>query len=642
MNIEITSASKTPEKMSDTPASVFVITREDIQRFGYRTIDEALQRIVGVLTSNDRTWQFTGIRGISRPGDFNTRILFLVDGHRVNDMQFSNARTDEGFPVDIESVERIEFVKGPGSALWGPNAELAVINVLTKQGKNADGLRTIVEYGTFNRRKAYVEYGDKYPSGLDVFVSASGIATDGEHRIFIEEWADEPGKNGGMAVNGNAMDAAHTLLSAHYGSAKLLFARSRRSKGDLWGDYDLGTFPVGAAGHFTDHRSLLELSYEATVSKKRNSRILARVFLDENKFEYFEFPLAGGESESHSWLKYDWPLMENYWRDGAKTEGLEVRYSLDVTPNASLVTGVEYNNIRTLLTLVPFDIDPKYNIKSYFLQTDVKLGDSKRLVAGIRRDDYSNLKTSVASPRVGLVWDVTQNSSLKLLYGEAFRPPTAWEVVYIPYYNEFERPEGAPLKPPLKPETMKTYELVWDAQLGVGNRLVASLFMDTINDLIDTNLYKNVGSIVSKGAEAQFESRRRDGSRSYLSVSAVNGRNKTTGRWLDNSPRFLASGGLSIPVLSDKFYLSAEGQFVGGRRALSLDESKESYVPSYAVVNLVLATAESNRKCNVSLGIYNLFNKKYYNPASTDVPPLTITRISQEGRTMRLQVNYRF
>ena len=633
MNIEVVGASKIPQKLSETPASVTVITRDDIQRFGYRTIDEAISRIPGVLVSNDRVYTFVGIRGISRPGDYNTRILFLVNGHRVNELQFSYAKTDEVFPVDIESIERIEFVKGPGSALWGPNAELAVINVVTKEGYSTDGIRASIEYGTFSRKKALVEYGNLSRNGLDVFASISSVVSDGEHRVFIEDWANEPGKNGGIAEDSNGMDAYHILLTAKYGDAQFLYARSERRKADIYGDP--GFFSSPFVGHFSDRRTLAELSYEKTLSEKRNEKLMAKVFIDENVFEDFYFEPEPPQDQSYSrklsGFDYDWPEAPRYWRDGSRSMGLEVRYSMDVSPTMSLVSGLEYNKIYKLLTLVPLPVDVRYNIKSYYVQTDVDLGDTMRFIGGIRNDNYSNLK-SVSSPRLGFVWDVSPTSTLKLLYGEAFRPPTTWENYWAVHGLEL---------PPLEPETMRAYELVWEKELGGHSRLVTSLFVNSTSELIDPDLYRNVGNIESKGIETQLETRRPNGRQSYFSLSILKGKNRTTGDWLDNSPRFLATAGTSVPVMSGNFILSAEAKAVGRRRTVNLG-GIEGSVPSYTIANLILSTPRSSSEWNASLSIYNLFNKRYFHPVSTDVPPLTITRVPQEGRTVRLQVNYDF
>jgi len=151
----------------------------------------------------------------------------------------------------------------------------------------------------------------------------------------------------------------------------------------------------------------------------------------------------------------------------------------------------------------------------------------------------------------------------------------------------------------------------------------------------------NVGRVISRGIEAQVETRLRGGKTGYAGICALKAWNNTTGVALDNAPRLTANAGISLPVLSHKFYLSAEAQAVGSRTAENLGGLRGP-VPSYITANLVLSGARALRNMDVSLGVYNLFNRTYYDPISTDVPPLTVLRVPQAGRTMRLQLNYKF
>jgi len=116
MDVQIVAASKKKQGISQVAASAFVVTRDDLQRYGYRTLGESLRRISGLYLGSDRNYAYLGVRGFSLPGDYNTKILVLIDGHRLNDAVFDSALLEDSFPIDIESIERIEVVKGPGSA----------------------------------------------------------------------------------------------------------------------------------------------------------------------------------------------------------------------------------------------------------------------------------------------------------------------------------------------------------------------------------------------------------------------------------------------------------------------------------------------------------------------------------------------
>src|SRR5690606_12344370 len=114
------------------PAAVSVITRDDIRAYGWRTLAQALASLPGVYTSFDRQYDYLGTRGFGLPGDFNTRLLLTINGNRVNDTVYDSAGLGRNFPVDLDLVERIEFIPGPGGAVHGPNAMFGVINVITR------------------------------------------------------------------------------------------------------------------------------------------------------------------------------------------------------------------------------------------------------------------------------------------------------------------------------------------------------------------------------------------------------------------------------------------------------------------------------------------------------------------------------
>src|SRR5947209_19651831 len=129
--IKVYTASKHLQSGTDAPSSVTVITADEIQKHGYRTLADILQTVRGFFVTYDRNYSSLGVRGFARPGDFNTRVLLLVDGHRLNDNIYDEAMLGTEFPIDIDLISRIEVVRGPVSSLYGSNALFAVINIIT-------------------------------------------------------------------------------------------------------------------------------------------------------------------------------------------------------------------------------------------------------------------------------------------------------------------------------------------------------------------------------------------------------------------------------------------------------------------------------------------------------------------------------
>ncbi len=129
----VRAASKGLTSVDEAPASTTVLTQEELRAFGWRNLAEAVSGVRGFFLSDDRNYTYVGVRGFSPPGDLNTRILILWDGHSMNDVWAGQGYAAHDLSVDLEEVERIEVVRGPGSALYGTGAFFAVINVVPRE-----------------------------------------------------------------------------------------------------------------------------------------------------------------------------------------------------------------------------------------------------------------------------------------------------------------------------------------------------------------------------------------------------------------------------------------------------------------------------------------------------------------------------
>ena len=142
------SASRYAQDVSEAPASVTIITADEIQRYGYRTLADVLGAARGIFTHNDRAYEYVTVRGISRQSDYNTRVQLLVDGHRLNDAATDAGGIGSDGLIDLDLIDHVEIIHGPGSALFGTSAFFGVVNLVTKRGRNLSGVR-----GTAQRRE---------------------------------------------------------------------------------------------------------------------------------------------------------------------------------------------------------------------------------------------------------------------------------------------------------------------------------------------------------------------------------------------------------------------------------------------------------------------------------------------------------
>jgi outer membrane receptor for ferrienterochelin and colicin len=161
----ISTAAKYDQQTSSVAASVTVITAEEIERYGWTTLDEAIQSVRGMFVTNDRNDSTIGVRGIGRPNDANVRILILLDGHTMNGGVWGEAANTGALALDLGMVEKIGIVRGPASALYGSHAMLAVINIITRRADSLDGMAVSALLGSFGRREFSFRSGHAFAGG---------------------------------------------------------------------------------------------------------------------------------------------------------------------------------------------------------------------------------------------------------------------------------------------------------------------------------------------------------------------------------------------------------------------------------------------------------------------------------------------
>src|SRR5689334_8857891 len=233
----ITGAAKHAQSARDAPARVTVITREEIERFGYRTLAEALRAVPGFYLSGDRNYDHIGVRGFLRPNDFNDRILLLVNGHTYNNDLYQQAYLGQDFGIDVEAIDHVEVIRGPGSALYGGNALFAVVNVVTTTGRETPGIQGVVETGSFGRKRSQASVGHVAESGAEVFATGSILDVDGQESLFYPAY-DSPQTNHGIAEDADGERALKFFTQARYGSVSFQGGTAWREKHVPTGAFD--------------------------------------------------------------------------------------------------------------------------------------------------------------------------------------------------------------------------------------------------------------------------------------------------------------------------------------------------------------------------------------------------------------------
>jgi iron complex outermembrane recepter protein len=172
-NVEVTTTSKEPEQVWQTPAAIYVLTREDIRRSGATNIPEALRLVPGVevARANSNIWS-VGIRGFGSV--FSRSVLVLIDGRSVYTPLFAGVYWDVQ-NVMLEDVERIEVIRGPGGTIWGSNAVNGVINIITRKAKDSRGTYASTSGGNIDQTSSAFRYGGGRGSNLNYRAYAMGF-----------------------------------------------------------------------------------------------------------------------------------------------------------------------------------------------------------------------------------------------------------------------------------------------------------------------------------------------------------------------------------------------------------------------------------------------------------------------------------
>ncbi len=295
LKVEIDSvygASGYKQKVTEAPASITIITADEISRHGYRTLADILRNVPGFYVSYDRDYDYLGERGFGPPGDYNSRFLLLVDGHRVNDNIFDQAFIGTDFPVDVDLIDRIEVIRGPNSSLYVASALLGVINIVTKPARDAQSLTASAELASYGTFKSQLTYGHRFRNGLDMLLSGSYYNSHGQDALYFPEFAG-PATNYGIAQNADSDEYGHFFANLTYGHFRLEAVYGSREKGVPTGAY--GSVFNDSANRSIDTRQYLDLKYDRKFGSDWG--VMGRVYADRYPWDedlIFDLSAFGG------------------------------------------------------------------------------------------------------------------------------------------------------------------------------------------------------------------------------------------------------------------------------------------------------------------------------------------------------------
>lgn len=556
LDIHVTTASRFSQDLDDAPASVSVITAQDIADYGWTSVLEALESVPGMQATDDRNYVSIGARGFALPGDYSNRLIMLVDGHRMNDPIYHSITS---VPVPMQLIERIEVVRGPGSALYGSDALFAVVNVITRNGSGEPSTSVGAEAGSSESWSAGVTHHGEH-GGWTVTMGAASRGSAGDRVVR------SPGLPGIADADGSS--ETEIFIKAGRGRLTLLAGANTQVKAVPTASY--GSIP--AKGTRTiDERAFVEAQWAQPL---RRGTLNARLSLDASEYSghyLYDYSAA----QDGSFLRSYHDASDAEWLRG------EVDYDVTLGERVHFSVGADYERAlraeqraTDLFDGTGFLVDEPSTTWGVHAQAEIRLARRVSLVLGGK---WSDLGPAGQAPshRAALIVRPNGRTTIKLMHGTAFRGVTAYERSYY-------AAETGVTHPVPDGERITTSEIALTRRLTHQIELGVAAFHNRLDDVIalredaDSLYFENGGSITAKGLEWSLDGAWRSGWRLKLH-GAFQDAHDEDGKALVNSPKAKVHAGVVMPLGSRRSTLALEATWLGSRLTLGGQRTGSSH-----------------------------------------------------------------
>lgn len=622
LQTKITSSTLTEESLQTVPSSMTVFTRADIRRLGIQNLPQLVNLVPGYQGSrSDFSSQNQSLSSRGRRlGTVGSEVLVLIDGQRLNNDWSGGASQDDAL-ISLENVARVEFIRGPGSSIYGSNAVMGVINIIT------GGERELVlESGSFGRRHASAQWHWQGDAGR-VALYASKAQSSGQAVSIYEPFADPATPE--FVNSRDPFQSEDLYLQAELGDFSLSARLAQR---------EMTQFYVSG---YVDNKNNLSATDSNSINLGWRRDLAQGIKLEGHVFtslKAFDLRAAaslvpyliinGGVKEEE--LGTQWILQGEY-QQSHWLLGWEWRNPRLVETDATL--GSPENLTQLILSQAPED---GRIINGIFGQYQTNLTESLALTLGLRRDSYSDFGSHL-SPRVGLVQQWGDKDTFKFLYSEAFRAPSRIETSVI-------NSSGFEQNPDLAPETAKTTELVWLHLVKdgyVSGTLFNTRVQDAIVDTVTPQLKRSWGNSQQTVAGVEFEWQNA-WSEHWQSRIALTRIFNPVG-YLHTESNTLLSGSLSYQTTQWTYSLVANYQ--GEKRDPNEQDNPANITTTefteyggHAVYNAYLSyLTQSHMEFYVRVD--NLFDKDYLLPANR---PANVVGVPGSGRSFSAGLRWVF
>ena len=606
--------------------------------------------------------EYASVRGLI--SSMHTRIM--LNGHHVNSPLSSGAfDVFDDFPV--EHIKKIEIIRGPASAIYGENAFLAVINIITFDAKDIDGVKVSSGYGSFDTYDENITFGKTFgelgisgmvryrqTNGFDGIIesdfqtimddalSSFGYSAVSKAPGTVEDWRQEYDLNlrvsykdiyvEGLYINKNRgayISPQFALTDGSYIESNYVFGEAGYKKTF---EERFTVKPRIYYDQFDNNFYIESLPDSTTIPWKTNG---------DGTYNIYTYPdgLIGNGKVINRIIGTEIPFDYEVFDGNIFTLGLEYRFinqgNISYSSNLDPVTYKPLDSLQDFSDTYPFLKEATRRVWSAYLQDTWDITDTVNFTLGVRYDQYSDFG-GATSPRAGLSWAFMKDASLKLLYGEAFRPPSFLEL-FTTNQPAIEGNED------LNPETIRTYEIGLSYQF---NKHIASnvnYFYNDIKDIIvlralptaqNSQRYENFGDAHVQGIEMETKVDIIKDNYIFMNYTFQNPEDNR-----GNDLPFVAQhyGNFGVNAHYWKYINTNLSTFVSGKRSREEGDNRDN-LPAYALLNLSIIAKEFFKTMEIQGTVYNLLDKGYSDPGPISIPE----DLPRPGRTFFVGLSYQF
>jgi len=626
------SATHSTHVLHQAPAIATVIGTKQIRDMGARNLLDALKLVpgfhIGFADSFAVNTSLT-VRGLQTVA--SDQILLMIDGHRVNEPHVGTWTIlfDE-FP--LESVERIEVIRGPGSALYGSNAFVATINVIMKQpGK---GNQAVVGGGNGNRAHQFLQLDHKGEQGEVIafydHLDSNGTGDPIREVVLLDALQNPIGTESGTT---NFWRNTHTgYAHGRFGKLSLTALYMNKHRGSTLGIFNR----VDRGSELFFRQGFAEAAYHGKVGVVDT---VFKVSVDEFKSDQawrIDVPLPPLPFVS---------VANNFL--SARTVSTSIQGMWQPAAGHDVIVGAAFDRVREydvryvldgldVSSIIPLSIPGSRNVTAVYAQDEWAVAERLRLTSGLRLDHYSDFGNTL-NPRLALVWLPSHELNFKLLYGHAFRAPSLLEL------NATNNPVVVG-NPNLSPENIHTVEASANWLVTPVLQTEISVFFNRVSDPVVRPPvlgapWQNGASFDSWGVEAEVKTDWSEYRYGYLNGSWNQTRSRGVGEAAATVPRFSVKSGLNWPLLqrpNGRNLVNANlgVRYTGPQKRLAGDlrpKSKDSTVVDLALVH-------DRGGLSLSMKVHNLLDKAVHSPST----PVVTDGFPLPGRTWLLEARSRF